>query len=209
MADTITTAGNPRKPEGEAGSAMLKRMNESHYEMTGWGLDFLSFDAADHVLDIGCGGGMTLKRIAEMVPDGTLYGIDYSEVSVEESKKLNQKTVEEGRMRILQGTVEALPYADESFDKIVTVESFYFWPDPPEDLKEAYRVLKQGGRLLMIAEIYDGAELSEHDRENIKKYDLFNPSIAEFRMYFEKAGFVHTDIHTIDGHCWIAIVGEK
>ena len=44
---------------------------------------------------------------------------------------------------VLEGSVEALPFADDGFDKIITVESFYFWPDPQENLKEVRRVLKE------------------------------------------------------------------
>ena len=50
--------------------------------------------------------------------------------------------------------MEELPFSDSSFDKIVTVESFYFWPDPEENLKEVYRVLAEDGTFLLVADIY-------------------------------------------------------
>lgn len=201
--------GNPGKPTGEAGVSMLHRMNRSHYEMTGWGLSFLTFEKTDNVLDAGCGGGMTLHRIAEKVTDGHLTGVDYSDVSVSESEKLNAGLIAEGRMDILKASVEKLPFADQTFDKIVSIESFYFWPDPPENLKEVSRVLKKGGRLMLIAEVYNGDALDERDRENIQNYHLFNPTKEEFRTYFKNAGLSDIRIHTHDGNSWICVEGGK
>ncbi len=77
-------------------------------------------------------------------------------------------------MDLVEASVEKLPFADNAFDKIITVESFYFWPDPAENLKEVYRVLKDkepftGGRHLP-----EGGS-PEQVRENIQRFHLFNP----------------------------------
>ncbi|HCD24233.1 MAG TPA: methyltransferase, partial [Lachnospiraceae bacterium] len=82
----ITESGNPRKPEGEDGKKMLERMNESHHNVTGWALSLWEIQGNDNILDIGCGGGAALSRMAEHVTDGHLTGIDYSPVSVETSR---------------------------------------------------------------------------------------------------------------------------
>ena len=81
--DRETAEGNPRCPEGEAGRAMLARMNESHAKLVEWGLAHIDLAPHDTVLDIGCGGGNTLARIAERVTEGHLVGIDYAKTSVE------------------------------------------------------------------------------------------------------------------------------
>ena len=81
--DRVTAEGNPRRPEGEAGRAMLARMNESHAHLVDWGLAHIELRVGDTVLDIGCGGGNTLARMAERVTEGHLVGIDYAETSVE------------------------------------------------------------------------------------------------------------------------------
>lgn len=202
-------AGNPRKPEGDAGAAMLDRMNESHYAMTGWALEHLNFQPSDRILDIGCGGGMTLHRMAEKVPEGHLTGVDYSPVSVEKSKDLNQALIADGKMEILEGSVEKLPFADGSFDKIVTVESFYFWPNPQENLKEVRRVLKDGGHFLLVAETYENPGMSEAERVNVALYNLYNPTKEQFLKLMRKAGFSETKIYTKDGTEWIAVDSVK
>ena len=89
------------------------------------------------------------------------------------------------------------------------MESFYFWPDPQENLKEVYRVLAKGGRFLIVADINGDAELDETDIEGIEKYRLYNPTLAEFRTLLENAGFKDINIHTCDGRKWVCAEGNK
>lgn len=205
----ITKQGNPRKPEGAAGEEMLSRMNESHYEVTGWALDLWTIQAKDSILDIGCGGGMTLKRMSERAKEGHLTGVDYSPVSVQESKKLNETDIKSGKMEIIEASVEAMPFSDNLFDKIITVESFYFWPDPLENLKEVYRVLKKDGVFHLVADIYGKEGLNEKQLSNIKEYQLFNPTKEEFIELLKKAGFKNVVAHTKEGTDWICVEGRK
>ena len=191
--EEITRKGNPRKPQGEEGEQMLQRMNESHAAVTQWALGFLDFGEEDQALDIGCGGGAALKRMSEKIPKGHLTGVDYSPVSVELSRETNAQDIQNGKMD----------------DKIITVESFYFWPDPAENLKEVLRVLKKGGVFLLIADIYQKEGLRESVLENIKQYHLFNPTKEEFRRLFEQAGFAETRIHTKEGEDWICVEGKR
>ena len=204
----ITEQGNPRKPEGTCGSRMLQDMNEHHSPVTEWGLSFLQVPENASLLDIGCGGGATLRRLSRISPQGMVYGIDYSDVSVAESTAYNRELVEAGRVRIVSGSVETMPFADQMFDGITTVESFYFWPDPAENLKEVRRVLKASGVFLLIADIYGGYDLDEHALENIRKYDLFNPSPEEFCELFRKAGFSSAQAHLKEGTSWICVEGR-
>lgn len=205
----ITKQGNPRKPEGAAGEEMLSRMNESHYEVTGWALDLWEIQAKDSILDIGCGGGMTLKRMSERAKEGHLTGVDYSPVSVQESKRLNEADMKSGKMEIIEASVEAMPFAEDTFDKIITVESFYFWPNPSENLKEVYRVLKKDGMFHLVADIYGKEGLNEKQLSNIKEYQLFNPTKEEFIELFTNAGFKQVIAHTKEGTDWICVEGRK
>ena len=72
---SVTELGNPRKPHGDAGAEMLEGMNQRHYAVTGWALDYFNFDSSDTVLDIGCGGGETIRRIADHVSGGKVWGV--------------------------------------------------------------------------------------------------------------------------------------
>ena len=207
--DRETAEGNPRRPEGEAGRAMLVRMNESHAQLVEWGLAQIDLRAGDTVLDIGCGGGNTLARMAQRVTEGHLVGIDYAETSVEASRAFNAGLVEEGRMEILHGSVEHLPFADGQFDAVVTVESFYFWPSPEESLKEAARVIRRGATFLLLAEIYGRDDLPEGIRAKIAGYDLTNPTPEEFERLFRAAGFSDVTMDFKAGEYWIAVRGVR
>ena len=207
--EEVTRIGNPRKPEGTEGEEMLERMNQSHYEVTGWALSYWEIQEDDRVLDIGCGGGATLHRMAEKVTSGHVTGVDYSDVSVETSRRNNEKNIKRGKMDVLEGSVENLPFADDFFDKIITVESFYFWPDPQENLKEVRRVLKEGGTFLLVADTYNKEGLDPKTLENICRFHLFTPTAEEFRKLFEKAGFTDIQIHVKEGTDWICVEGKK
>ena len=207
--DRTTEEGNPRRPEGDAGRAMLARMNESHAKLVEWGLSHIDLSTGDTVLDIGCGGGNTLARMAERVTEGQFTGIDYAETSVEASRTFNAALVDAGRMEILHGSVEALPFADAHFDAVVTVESFYFWPSPEKSLEEVARVVKKGGTFLLLAEIYGRDDLPEGIRAKIAGYDLTNPTPEEFRRLFHAAGFRVVALDFKEGEYWIAVRGER
>lgn len=207
--EEITRKGNPRKPQGEEGEQMLRRMNESHSEVTEWALGFLDFGEQDQVLDIGCGGGATLKRMSKRISKGDLTGVDYSGVSVKLSSEMNAEDIQSGKMEILEASVEKLPFEEEKFDKIVTVESFYFWPSPADNLKEVLRILKKGGIFLLVADIYQKENMKEETLENIRRYQMINPTEMEFRELFEQAGFSSVEIHTKDGEDWICVEGVR
>ncbi len=204
----ITEQGNPRKPTGTAGKAMLERMNASHAEVTWWGLGFGSWENVRSALDIGCGGGATLARLAKLAPEAQVYGLDYSSVSVEESRAHNADLVDKSRLEVTQGSVEAMPYASGSMDAIVTVESFYFWPDPAQNLCEVRRVLAPAGTFLLIADVYERPDLSDEVRASVRHYDLFNPNEQQFAELLEQAGFVDVRVHTKEGTTWLCAEGH-
>jgi C_GCAxxG_C_C family probable redox protein len=205
--EEITELGNPAKPRGKEGEEMLLRMNQSHSEVTDWALGFFDFKENDNVLDIGCGGGATLNKMSEKIAAGHLIGVDYSAVSVKMSTEYNREDIKNKKMEVIEASVELLPFKSGQFDKIVTVESFYFWPNHADNLKEVRRVLKKGGTFLIVADIYNKEGLSEHALENIKKYSMFNPTEEELKKMLEDAGFSNVKIHTKDGESWICVEG--
>ena len=111
-------------------------------------------------------------------------------------------------MEILEASVSALPLPDDSFDRIITVESFYFWPEPVHDLSEVRRVLKPGGQFLLVADIYGSYDLDEKTRKNIRDLELLNPTPDEFVDLFRGAGFTAVTVHLNEGTSWIAVEGR-
>ena len=209
-AENITIEGNPAKPEGESGAKMLNIMNDSHFAVTGWMLDIVGASDGDRILDIGCGGGMTLKRLSSQVLNGSLVGLDYSPLAIEESAKLNGEDVSTGKLKLVEASVCDMPLTSNNYDKAVSVESFYFWGDHETALKEINRVLKPGGSAFICIDIYENGALDDKVRENITRYNMFVPTIDEFKDLFDKAGFEKVIVHTSDnGKPWICVEGIK
>lgn len=158
MPDTHTATDRLcRKPSGFFGRLMLRNMNKRHSPLTDWGLSRIAIAPASVVLDIGCGGGRTLAKLAAAAAQGKVFGIDHSPDSVAASIKTNARAVAAGQVRIQEGSVSALPWPDRTFDLVTAVETHFFWPDLPGDVRETLRVLRPGGTFLLIAEIYKGA----------------------------------------------------
>ena len=143
---------NTRKPVGLGGKIMVAMMNLGHSPVARWGLRFLELTPDAKVLDCGCGGGANIKRLLKKCPQGIVKGIDYSPVSVEKSKKVNDAAIAEGRCAVLQGSVADMIFADDWFDAVTAFETVYFWPNLPQCFREVYRVLKPGGTLLICNE---------------------------------------------------------
>ena len=147
-----------RKPSGRAGRLTLWSMNRRHAKVTEWGLGHIAIQPGDTILDVGCGGGRTIARLAAAATDGKVYGVDFSEESVAASRRANARMVEAGRVEIVHGSVSKLPFPDATFDLVTAVETHYYWPDLPADMREVLRVLKPGGMFVIIAEAYKGGK---------------------------------------------------
>lgn len=138
---------NMRKPQGKLGNIQLKSMNKEHTPVSLWGLKHLNIKSDDVILDVGCGGGINIKRMAQDAKK--VYGIDYSIESVNLSKEVNEKLIDEGKVEIMKGNVKDLPFEDNTFDIVTAFETVYFWPDIEKCFGEVKRVLKPGGIFLI------------------------------------------------------------
>ena len=132
---------NCAHPKGRMGRAMLKFMNLCHAPLTNWGLNLVDIQGGWTMLDIGCGGGATLKRLLKRSKDAQVYGIDISDESVAKARKVNRALLDK-QVFIQQGSAVKLPYEDAKFDLVTAVETVYFWPNLPNCLQEVRRVLK-------------------------------------------------------------------
>jgi ubiquinone/menaquinone biosynthesis C-methylase UbiE len=143
----VSQFGNPR---GGLGGLVGKLMARKNRERIDWAVSTIDIQRDDHVLEIGFGPGVAIQRIAGMATKGFIAGIDHSEVMVEQASKRNAKAIQEGRVDLGHGSVEALSYGNEAFDKVFAINSMMFWPKPVENLKELRRVLKPGGLIAII-----------------------------------------------------------
>src|SRR5436190_22207768 len=146
-----------QNPSGWLGRLVLRNMNSRHSKVTDWGLSQASVGNQDIILDVGCGGGRTVGKLAAIATQGKVYGVDYSGESVAATKRLNAQWINLGRVETRHGSVSQLPFPDGMFDLITAVETHFWWPNLPGDMREVFRVLKPGETLILIAEGYKGA----------------------------------------------------
>ena len=200
-----------RKPSGWRGRFILWKMNRGHSNMTDWGLSHVSIKKDDTILDIGCGGGRTVSKLAARASEGHVYGIDYSPDSVAASQKTNARAIAAGRIKIQQGSVSRLPFADNTFDFITAVETHFFWPDLPSDMREVFRVLKPGGSFIVIVEVYKGAnKMLERLAEKHSPIAMMNLlSVEEHRELFAQTGYSEIQVIEERDREWLCGFGKK
>jgi ubiquinone/menaquinone biosynthesis C-methylase UbiE len=199
-----------RKPEGLFGRFVGRAMNIGHTKVRRWGLSHLpSRQSLGFILDIGCGGGAAIRDMASRFPSSKLYGIDYSPDMVLLSRRINKQLIDNGRLEVTQGTVLSLPYPDSYFDLATAFESYYFWPDLVNDLKEVKRVLKPGGIILLVNEVYDDKQFHDRNKRwaNMAHMQIHSPE--GFRDFLESSGYVAAAVDVLSEKNWITAVGLK
>ena len=196
---------NTRRPEGLGGKLMVSMMNVGHRSLAHWGMRFLPLSPDARVLDCGCGGGANLKKLLKRCPQGVVKGIDYSPVSVEKSKKVNEAAITEGCCTVLQGSVADMMFADSWFDAVTAFETVYFWPDLPQCFREVSRVLKPGGTFLICNEANGDTDKDERWTKLIGGMTIYKD--IELKAYLEQVGFHEVQIHKKKG--WLCVTARK
>jgi ubiquinone/menaquinone biosynthesis C-methylase UbiE len=186
-------------------------MNASHSKVTDWGLTHVSIEKHHTILDVGCGGGRTVTKLGAIATQGKVYGLDYSEESVAATRRTNARRIEMGRVDVQHGSVSQLPFPDGMFDLVTAVETHFWWPDLPAGVREIFRVLKPSGTLIIIAEVYKGANttVSRLAEKYASRTGMKLLSVEEHRELFANAGFADVQIIEERVKGWICGIGRK
>ena len=200
---------NAEKPDGFWGKLMIRSMNRGHSELTDWALCHINIKHGDHVLDVGCGGGKTVSKLCEMVGNGKVYGIDYSDLCIKKAEKLNHKSVLCGKVKLQKAPVSALPFDSDKFDLVTAVETYYFWPDKLNDLREIWRVLKPGGKILLVFEMLKDKNDPEKWSKVEERLNIESVSREDIDGMLERAGYLNIRTFVKSGTTWLCAVAEK
>ncbi len=196
------------KPRGRFGRFLVRGMNFGHSGLTRWGLTKVEIRDNATVLDIGCGGGRALERLASLASLGKVVGIDYSEDSVAVARKRNQRLIATGRVEVLHGSVSSMPFPDATFDCVSAVETYYFWPDIAADLAEVRRVMKPSGQMVIIAGMYRGSRFDKRNMRLIRAGGMRCFSVQEFEETLQDAGFSAVAVSVEPRKGWVCVVSE-
>ena len=195
-----------KKPDRFAGRFFARMMNGSHAPLTDWAFTHLEIPEDATVLDVGCGGGRTIEKLAAKAAQ--VYGIDYAAGSVASSRAHNQRLIAEGRVHVDQASVSRLPFADK-FDLVTAIETQYYWPNLQGDMKEILRVLRPGGRLMVVAESYKGARSDAVLGPVMNLLGSSRLSLDDHRALFLAAGYVGVEVHEERARGWLCAIGTK
>lgn len=186
---------NMRKPKGKLGNLQLKSMNKEHTPVSLWGLKHLDINPDDIILDVGCGGGININRMSKKAKK--VYGVDYSIESLKLSREVNRQEISDGKVEVVKGDVQNLPFDDESFDIVTAFETVYFWPNIEKCFGEVKRVLKPGGIFLI------GLESNGSDNMIMKLSEKFIDMIVyndeELTEFLKNNDYTKITVYLRDG----------
>lgn len=139
-----------RHPDGAMGKEVAEKMNKGNRLMNLETIRQLNVSDNDHILEIGMGNGFFVGDILSLANNVTYYGCDTSADMVAQAVALNGKWIDKQQASFTSGDAHHLPYDDQYFQKIFTVNTLYFWEDAGTVFKELARTLADDG-LLIIA----------------------------------------------------------
>lgn len=134
-------------PEGELGKDVAKMMNETNISMTKETIKALLLTDSEKVLELGHGNAGHLSYLLDFAQNINYTGLEISETMKSEAQAINQKYLPQAKFQLYDG--KKIPFENESFDKILTVNTIYFWENPVDFLNEIYRVLKEHGSFVL------------------------------------------------------------
>ena len=159
-------------------------MEQDHLPITLPVLEKMRLAATDNVLDVGCGAGWLSRRLAKLVPEGRVVGMDISDEMIRHARRAS---AEHENLLFVTGEVEEIPWEPNFFSHAISVESSYYWPDPAAGVREIFRVLRPSGSAWILINYYhDNAHCHQWGELLAVKTHLL--SAEEWAEHFRAAG---------------------
>jgi arsenite methyltransferase len=138
------------------------KMENHHLDITEKTLRRMDLRPGDRVLDLGCGSGWATRLLARLTADGPkgfgqVVGLDISDEMVRQARAASKDF---DNIMFVQGSAAQIPWEENFFDKVLSVESFYYYPDQDRALAELFRVMAPHGRLFILINLYKDNEFS-------------------------------------------------
>jgi SAM-dependent methyltransferase len=184
-----------RKPTGLFGQyVMTSIFNSVNADLNSLVKEILNPEINDRILEIGFGSGKLIHEMAEIITEGIIEGVDFSDAMLNQASKVNRQYISSGAVKLQKGECSNLPYDNESFHKLCSVNTLYFLSEPDKCFLETFRVLKQGGEI--VIGFRDDKQMNHL---NLNR-DIFNTySLDEVVELLTNSGFSNAQIVKKDG----------
>jgi ubiquinone/menaquinone biosynthesis C-methylase UbiE len=163
-------------------------MEEEHATIAAGMVAQMTFEERDKILDIGCGAGWFSALLAARVPTGQVVGMDVADDMIRLARK---NYVGLGNAMFLSAAAEEIPWDEDFFNKVVSIESAYYWPDPAQGFREVLRVLQPGGMVWILINLFKENKESHQWQEKLE-VPTHLLSGEEWCDLLEQAGFQET-----------------
>ena len=183
-------AAQLRRPQGWFGSLVMSRiLNRVNGKIVNATLALLDVKPEHDVLEIGFGGGSALRCLAKRASSGVITGVDISPEMVRRAERQFHAEIQSGRLKVQLGDIARLPFGDSAFDRVLTVNTIYFWPDTKQGLAEIYRVLRPNGIAAVSIRSRDKMEKRAVAKHNFRLF-----SADEVADFMRRAGFRNVSV---------------
>ena len=177
-------------PSGAGGKVVARLMNRGNRDLNEQAIARLDVQPGSRVLDLGFGGGLTFAPLWER--GATVVGIDRAADMVAAAQARFGDAVAAGRLELHEGDVEGLPLGGGAVDRVLTVNTVYFWSDLGAAFGELRRVLAPGGRVVVAIR-----DMQVMRRLDTTVFSLRSPQ--ELAAALTDAGFTEVEVQTPPG----------
>ncbi|MBH0157377.1 class I SAM-dependent methyltransferase [Fictibacillus sp. 5RED26] len=136
---------NYQTPKGLIGTYIVEKMVRQHKPETEWTINLLELQNHDCVLELGCGAGYAIQLISKKYLVQEIVGIDLSATAIRSATARNKKAINNQKAKMVEANFNDLPFHDNMFNKLYSIQTIYFWNEVETIVSEIYRVLKPGG----------------------------------------------------------------
>ena len=171
--------GRPQGILGQLGGIIMTRTNE---DCGVWVTELLEVEPNDTVLEVGFGPGVIVQRLSKLASRG-VAGIDPSREMLEQARGRNAIAIRNGCVDLRLGSVDGLPFEDNSFEKVLAINSMQVWPDATAGLREIRRVMKPAARVALGFTLYSG-QPNEGLTELLMAAGFTNANVVEKDKWF-------------------------
>lgn len=185
-----------QKPSGLIGRVITKIWSFYFKKLSLWAIKQTTISDNYRILEIGYGGGSTIKNLLALNKNLEIHGIDISKESYRTAQRVHSDSIRKGSVQLKIGNVENMPYQNNYFDRIFAIQTHIFWKDIKKSFQEVYRVLSSNSTLIIASE-----------KEKIHYYMTDYRTSHEFSQLLTSIGF--SKIEEKQNRNWILYIVYK